>query len=148
VLLCARDRDEAVDLQVSGQQPCRAHSRIRVARYPRPGRAQSTRQTYLMWATLSGRGGGSLMKDVGARGDVTGGRLLAVTAPVGARLRVQARGSRVLVPLRHVLGRGSVGRILAVRRICRAGTCDGRIYRQSAVRLGLLRLGVLMAAPI
>jgi hypothetical protein len=83
---------------------------------------------------------------VGAGGDMAG--LLAVAAPVWARLRVQAWCTRVLVPLRHVLGRGGIGRILVVCRVSRAGTCDGWIYRQSAVRLGLLRLGILMAAPI
>jgi hypothetical protein len=101
-------------------------------------------RAYLMRSTRSGGGGRRLVEDVCAGGDVAGRRLLTVTAPVGARLRVQAWGSRVLVALRHVLGRGSVGGVLTVSRICRAGTCDGRIYRQSAVRLGLLRLGILM----
>jgi hypothetical protein len=102
--------------------------------------------TYLMRATGGSGGGGRLVEDVGAGGDVAG--LLAVTAPVGARLSVQAWCTRVLVPLRHVLGRGGIGGILVVCRVSRAGTCDGWIYRQSAVRLGLLRLGILMAAPI
>jgi hypothetical protein len=102
---------------------------------------------YLVRAALGGSRGRSLVEDVGARGDMAS-RLLAVAAPVGARLGVHARGSRVLVSLRHVLGRGGVWRILVVSRICRAGTCDGGIYGQSTVRLGLLRLGSWMAAAI
>jgi hypothetical protein len=103
--------------------------------------------TYLMRATSGCGGRGRLVENVCAGGDMAGG-LLAVTAPVGARLSVQAWCTRMLVPLRHVLGRGGIGGVLVVCRICRAGTCDGWIYRQSAVRLGLLRLGILMAAPI
>ena len=98
-----------------------------------------------MWAALGGGGRGSLMKDVGSRSDMAR-RLLAVTAPVGTRLGIQARGSGMLVPLRHVLGWGRVWRILAVSRICRTRTRDGGIYRESAVRLGVLRLG--MIAPV
>jgi hypothetical protein len=95
-----------------------------------------------MRAALRGGRGGSLVEDVGSRSDMAS-RLLAVTAPVRARLGIQARGSGMLVPLRHVLGRSGVWRILAMRRICWARTCDGRIYRQSGVRLGLRRLGVV-----
>ncbi len=97
-----------------------------------------------MWAALRGGGRGSLVKDVRSRSDMAR-RWLAVTAPVGTRLGIQARGSGMLVPLRHVLGWGGVWRILAVSRICRTRTRDGGIYRESAVRLGVLRLEI---APV
>jgi len=137
VLLSARNGDEAVDLYQSVSATCSPlHQALRGGSW-----------AYLVGTALASSRRGSLVEDVRSGGDVAG-RLLGVTAPVGARLGIQAGGSGVLIALRHVLGRRSIWRVLAVRRICRAGTCNGGIYRQSGVRLGLLLQGVVMAMPI
>lgn len=83
---------------------------------------------------------------MGAGSEVTGG-LLAIAGPVGTGLGVQAWGG-VLIALRHVRVRRRIRRILAVCGICRAGTCNGRIYRQRGVRFGVNWLKSCMTAAI
>jgi hypothetical protein len=83
-----------------------------------------------------------------SRGDMPRA-LLAVAGPVWTRLGIQAWSSMLLIAVAHVRVRWrSIWRVLAMCGVRRTLGSYGRIYRHMAVRLGLLLLGVLMAAPI